>query len=139
MPFPDKIMIGTYAGGTGGMVQVENLTGTGLGIRTKSLDVVPVHYSRFLMLGSGSILGQGWKQCEWHLNGIRHVHWNALYTSYRTAYSTPVYIRTYSEDGKTFANYSAIMQWPESAPNRDHDTNVVLDFTLLFIQLILQP
>jgi hypothetical protein len=138
MPFLDKLAIATLAAGTAGFVYLEDLTGTGLGIKTKSVDAVPVNYSRYLKLGDGSLSGRGWKQAEWHLNGIRHAHWNAL-KAYATSQSTQVYIRTYSEDGKTFANYLALMHWPENAPNRDHDVHVVLDFNIRFTQLILQP
>lgn len=138
MPFLDKLAIATQAGGTAGFVYLEDLTGTGLGIKSKSLDVVPVNYSKYLKLGDGSIIGQGWKQAEWHLNGIRHAHWAAL-NAYATTQSTLVYIRTYGEDAKTFYNYLALMHWPENSPNRDHDVNVVLDFTIRFTQLVLQP
>lgn len=139
MPFPNELMIGTYAGGTAGMVKLVDLYATGRGIRSKSVDVVPVHYSRNLKLGDGTLMGQGWLQCEWHLNGIRHIHWNVLYSTYRTGQNTQLYIRTYSEDGRTFANYLANMLWPENPPNREHDTDVVLDFNLIFTQLVLQP
>lgn len=138
MPFLDKLAIATLAGGTGAFVYLENLGGSGLGIRSRSVDVVPVHYSKYMVLGTGAMRGQGWKQCEWHLNGIRDAHWTAL-KAYATSLSTQVYIRTYSEDNKTFANYLALMNWPENPPNRDHDTNVVLDFTINFTQMILQP
>lgn len=138
MPFLDKLAIATQAGGTVGFVYLEDLSGTGLGIRSKSVDVVPVNYSKYLKLGDGSLIGQGWKQAEWHLNGIRHSHWAAL-KAYALSQSTLVYIRTYSEDGKTFANYLGMMHWPENAPNRDHDVHVVLDFTIRFTQLVLQP
>lgn len=136
--YPDVLMMGAFAGGVAGMVKLSDFTGTGLGIRSKSVEVVPVHYSRYITLGNGNLLGQGYKLAEWHLNGIRHAHWNVFYGTYRTAQSTQVYIRTYSEDGKTFQNYLANMLWTTAPPSRDHDTNVVLDFTINFIQMIQQ-
>lgn len=131
------LMIGTLAGGVAGMTAVENLVSTNRGIKTFSVEIVPVHNSRYMKLGNGALLGQGWRQCEWHLNGIRDAHWAAL-KAYATNQSTQVYIQTLKEDGKTFGNYLALMTWPENPPNRDHTTNVVLDFTIVFTQLILQ-
>lgn len=129
------LMIGSQAGLVAGMVAMEDLSGTGLGIPTKSIEATPVHYSRYLRRGDGTLIGQGYKQAEWHLNGIRDTHW-AVFKALATSQSTWVYMRTYSEDGKTQKNYLALMHFPEAPPVRDHDTNVVLDFNLNFTQMV---
>jgi hypothetical protein len=130
------LMIGSQAGGVVGMVDVSTLEPLAR-TRTKAWEVTPVHYSIYIRNGDGKIIGQGFRQCEWHLNGIRDVTWAALRTL-ATSQSTYVYIQTYKEDGKTFGNYLALMHFPEAPPTRDHDTNVVLDFTLTFTEMIEQ-
>ena len=132
MAQPSKLMIGTLAAGQAAMVTLDSL-----GIRTKSVDAAPAHNSRYVKLGNGALKGVGYRQAEWHLNGIRDTHWAALY-AYRTSQTTELYIRTYSEDGKTFRSYICLMTWPETPPQRDHDTDVVLDFTLTFTHMVEQ-
>lgn len=131
------LMIGTQAGGVVGMVDVASFDALQR-TRTKAWEVTPVHYSRYITTGEGKLVGQGYLQCEWHLNGIRDVHWELL-EAFKLAQSTWVYIQTYKEDGKTFGNYLALMHWSETPPTREHDTNVVLDFNLNFTQMVLQP
>lgn len=130
------LMIGSQAGGVGGMADLETFDAMKR-TRTKAWEVAPVHYSRYVKNGDGKLVGQGHRQCEWHLNGIRDATWQ-LIKALATSQSTWVYIQTYKEDGKTFGNYLALMHFPENPPVRDHDTNVVLDFTLSFTQMVEQ-
>lgn len=134
----EKLMIGTEAGGVAGMITLQNLIGTGLGIRHKSVEVVPVHFSVYHRSGEGKLVGHGFKQAEWHLNGVRDIHWQELYDEYLTSQSIWVYIRTFGEDGKTYKNYLALATRPDAPVTRDHDTNVVLDFTITFTQMVEQ-
>ena len=102
--------------------------------------VDPVHSSGIITLGDGTEREIGWLQAAWHVNGLRDEQYTAL-IAYKTAHSNQVYIRTLSNDGKTFANYLATAIWPVK-PNRGDPTavegGVVADFEIRFIQLVAQ-
>lgn len=129
---PDYLKIGDYAGGVAGLDTLDSL-----GIKSFSIDIESAHYTEYIELGDGTVQAQGWLEAEWHLNGVRDAAYTLL-VAYRTGQSTELYIRTVSEDGKTLKNYKAVMVWPEGPIVRDHTTNVVLDFTIRFIQMIEQ-
>ena len=138
MPFDPELYIGTFAGGVNGMVKVSSL-GEGdyaAAISEGAFTVDPMSYSLIVKLGDGSEIEMGWQQTEWHINGLRGSQWSAI-EGYRTALSTQLFIRTYKNDGKTFANYLVTAIFP-TKPNRADPTAVedgaVFDYTLRFIQ-----
>jgi len=138
MPFDSELYIGTLAGGVNGMVKVSSL-GQGeyaSAIAEGSFTVDPMAHSLSVKLGDGSEIEMGWMQTEWHINGLRGSQYDAI-EAYKTALSTQLYIRTYKNDGKTFANYLALAIFPVK-PNRGEPTAVedgaVFDYTIRFIQ-----
>lgn len=142
MPDPDELMIGTFAGGTAGMVTISSL---GLGtyspkIAEGAFTIDPAHYSGEVTLGDGTQREVGWLQSAWHINGLRGQQYTDLIV-YRTGHSSKVYIRTLDNDSKTFKNYLCVMIWPVK-PNRGDPTavedGVVQDFELKFIQMVEQ-
>jgi len=143
MPYePDELMIGTFAGGVAGLVAISSL-GEGVyasAIMEGAFTVDPVHSSGVATLGDGTEREIGWLQAAWHINGLRDEQYTAL-IAYRAAHSHQLYIRTLSNDGKTFENYLAVATWPVK-PNRGDPTaveaGVVADFEIQFIQLIEQ-
>jgi hypothetical protein len=138
----NELMIGTYAGGVSGMVEVSSL-GEGeyaSAIEEGSFTVDPAHYSQTIILGDGTEEVNGWLQTSWHINGLRAEQYDAL-VAYKVSHSTQVYIRTLDNDGATYKNYLALMIWPVK-PSRGDPTAVeegaVFDFELRFTQMIEQ-
>ena len=142
MPFDNELYIGSFAGGVDGMVKVSSL---GLGdyssmIAEGAFTVDPVSYSQVIQLADGSVLEQGWLQCNWHINGLKADQYDDL-IAFRVAMSTQLYIRTLDNDGATYKNFLANAIFPLK-PNRADPTAVedgaVFDWELRFIQLIEQ-
>lgn len=133
-----ELMIGTFAGGVSGMVKVSSIGANTYApnIAEGSFTVDPMAYSLTVKLGDGSEIEMGWQQTEWHLNGLRGSQYEAI-EAYKTALSTQLYIRTYKNDGKTFANYLVTAIFPVK-PNRADATAIesgaVFDYTIRFIQ-----
>jgi hypothetical protein len=137
-----EIMIGTLAGGVGGMVKVSTL-GQGTyapKIAEGSFTVDPLAYSVVVVLGDGTEQEHGWLQTEWHINGLRGSQYSAI-EAYKTAHTTQLYIRTLKNDGKTWGNYLVNAIFPVK-PNRGDPTavedGVVVDYTIRFIQAVEQ-
>lgn len=143
MPYPDELMIGTYAGGVSGMVAVSSL-GQGTyssKISKGSFTVDPVHRSKIIQAADGSQLEMGWLQAAWHANGLRDEQYQAL-IAYKTALSTQLYIRTLSNDSKTYANYLVLSHWPVKPARSDPtavESGVVQDFEIVFTMMELIP
>lgn len=142
MPDPNELMIGTFAGGVGGMVTISSLgQGTYASkIAEGAFTVDPVHRSVVVRLGDGTEQENGWLQAAWHINGLRGEQYSAL-IAYKTAHSHQLYIRTLDNDGKTFKNYLATVIWPIK-PNRGSPTAVedgtVADFEIRFVAMVEQ-
>lgn len=142
MPWDNELYIGTLAGGVNGMVKVSSL-GQGSyasAIAEGAFTVDPISYSLVVTLGDGTDIEMGWLQTEWHINFFRAPQYDAV-ESYRSALSTQLYIRTYKNDGKTFANYLVTAIFPVK-PNRADPTakedGAVFDYTIRFIQAVEQ-
>lgn len=142
MPLDDELYIGTEAGGVNGMVKVSSL---GLGnyspaISEGAFTVDPVTFSKIVRRSDGGIIEHGWKQCAWHINGLRDEQYTAL-IAYKTALTTNLYIRTLGEDGKTYKDYLATALF-QPVVNRGDPTAVeggaVFDFEIRFIKMIEQ-
>jgi hypothetical protein len=139
MPDPNELMIGTFAGGTAGMVAVSSL-GEGVyasAIIEGAFTVDPVHRAALVTNMDGLQKEVGWLQAAWHINGLRDEQYSAL-IAYKTAHSTKLYIRTLNNDGKTFGNYLVISHWPVK-PARGYPTaveaGVVQDFAITFTMM----
>ncbi len=140
MPYyPDELMIGSLAGGIGGMVEISSL-GQGSyasAIAEGAFTVDPVHYSTVINFGDGTRQEQGWLQAAWHINGLRDEQYEAL-IAYKVDLSTQLYIRTLKNDGKTFANYLVMSHW-QIKPTRGDPTavesGVVQDFEITFTMM----
>lgn len=142
MPFPNELMIGTFAGGVEGMVAISSL-GQGSyasAIAEGAFTVDPVHYSQVIPLGDGTLIEMGWQQAAWHINGLRDEQYTAL-VAFKTGITTQLYIRTLKNDSKTYANYLVLSHW-QLKPSRGDPTAVeagsVADFELRFTQMIEQ-
>lgn len=138
MPWDNELYIGDLADGVNGMVKVSSL-GQGVyapAISEGAFTVDPMAYSLTVRLGDGSDIEMGWQQTEWHINGLRAEQYDAI-EAYKVELSTQLYIRTYKNDGKTFANYLVMAIFPVK-PNRGDPTAVedgaVFDYTIRFIQ-----
>jgi hypothetical protein len=140
MPYyPDELMIGTLAGGVGGMVAISSL-GQGQyasAIAEEAFTVDPVHRSTIVTTLDGFQKEMGWLQAAWHINGLRAEQYDAI-IAYKDEHSTRLYIRTLMNDGETFANYLVISHWPVK-PARGSPTaveaGVVQDFTIVFTMM----
>jgi hypothetical protein len=142
MPYNDELYIGTFAGGEAGMVPVSSI-GEGdyaSNIQQGAFTVDPVSYSKIIQIANGDNLNMGWKQAAWHISGLRDEQYTAI-AAYKTNLTTQVYIRTLSEDGKTYKNYLAKAIFPPIV-NRGDPTAVeagaVFDFEIRFIQMVEQ-
>ena len=142
MPLLDELYIGTQGGGVNGMVTVSSL---GMGsysphIQEGAFTVDPVMYSKIIQDVDGSVIEQGWKQCAWHISGLRAAQYDAL-IAFRVALTTTLYIRTLSEDAATYKNYLVKAIFPpvviRGEPTAVED-GPVLDFELRFIQMVEQ-
>lgn len=138
----EELMIGTFAGGVAGMVE---LTSLGQGVYSSAIvewafTVDPVHRPVLVATLDGYQKEMGWLQAAWHINGLRDEQYTAL-IAYKTSHSTKLYIRTLKNDGKTYGNYLAIAHFPVK-PARGHPTaveaGVVQDFTITFTMLVEQ-
>lgn len=139
MAIVDELMIGTFAGGTAGMVAVSSL-GQGAyasAIFEGSFTVDPVHRSALITTVSGLQKEMGWLQAAWHINGLRDEQYTAL-IAYKTAHTTKLYIRTLKNDGKSWGNYLVLAHFPIK-PARGHPTaveaGVVQDFSITFTMM----
>jgi len=137
--YPDELMIGTFAGGVAGMVKISSL-GQGVyssAIAEGAFTVDPVHRSKVITLGDGSLKEMGWLQAAWHINGLRAEQYTAI-IAYKIAITTQLYIRTLKNDSSTFANYLVLSHWPVK-PVRGDPTAVeagsVQDFEIAFTQM----
>lgn len=135
----EELMIGTFAGGVGGMVNISSL-GQGVyasAIYEGAFTVDPVHRPVLVANMDGFQREMGWLQAAWHINGLRDEQYTAL-IAYKVSHSTRLYIRTLKNDGKTFGNYLAIAHFPVK-PARGHPTaveaGVVQDFTITFTMM----
>jgi hypothetical protein len=143
MPLNDEIYIGTEAGGVGGMVPVSSL-GQGVyatAIAEGSFTVDPVSYSQIISTAGGNIRQLGWIQTQWHINGLRAEQYDAI-IAYKVDLSTPLYIHTLTEDGATYASYYAKALFPPIINRGDPmavEAGAVFDWTLRFIQMVVQP
>jgi hypothetical protein len=142
MAIVDELMIGTFAGGTGGMVAVSSL---GLGTYASAIfegafTVDPVHRAVVVPTLDGYQKEMGWLQAAWHINGLRDEQYSAL-VAYKTAHTTKLYIRTLKNNGKTFGTYLVLSHWPVK-PARGHPTaveaGVVQDFSITFTMMVEQ-
>lgn len=142
MSYPNEIMIGTYAGGVGGMVTVAGLgedTYTP-GINEGSFTVNPMKYSQVITLADGTELEAGWLETEWHINGLRGAQYDAI-DAYRTAHTTQLYIRTLDADGKTYKNFLVNAIFPTQIDRADPtavEDGAVFDYPIRFIQAVEQ-
>ncbi len=143
MPFPNELMIGTFAGGVNNMVAVSSL-GQGVyasAIAEGAFTVNPVHYPTTIKTADGSEIEMGWAEADWHIAGLRDEQYTAL-IAYKSSLTTSLYIRTLSNDGKTYKNYSVKAIFP-IMPNRGDPMAVeaggVFDFTIRFIHAVEIP
>lgn len=142
MPYDNELYIGTQAGGEGGMVKVSSL---GMGTYSSAIaegafTVDPVTFSRVTQRADGTVIEQGWKQTTWHINGLRDEQHTAI-IAYKTSLTTTLYIRTLSEDGKTYKNYLAKAIFQPTINRGDAmagEAGAVFDFEIRFIQMIEQ-
>jgi hypothetical protein len=142
MPYDDELYLGTFAGGEGGMAKVSSL-GEGSyasAIQRGSFTVDPVTFSRIVQKATGAQIQQGWRQAAWHIAGLRDEQ-HAAIIAYKVDLTTALYIRTHSEDGKTYKNYLVDAIFPPIV-NRGDPTAVeagaVFDFEIRFIKMIEQ-
>lgn len=142
MSLDDELYIGNKAGGVAGMVKVSTL-GQGTyspAISEGAFTVDPVTFSKIVRRADGGMIEQGWKQCAWHINGLRDEQYTAL-IAYKTALTTDLYIRTLGEDGKTYKNYSATAIFQPLVNRGDPmaaEAGAVFDFEIRFIKLVEQ-
>lgn len=142
MSLADELYIGTNAGGVAGMVKVSSL-GQGdysTAISEGSFTVDPVTFSKIVRRADGGMVEHGWKQCAWHINGLRDEQHTAL-IAFKTALTTELYIRTLGEDGKTYKNYAATAIFQPIVNRGDpmvEEAGAVFDFEIRFIKLVEQ-
>jgi hypothetical protein len=141
--YPNELMIGNYADGVSMMVAISTL---GRGdysdnIAEGAFTVDPVSYSKAVQAADGSVRLMGWMECAWHISGLRAEQYDGL-IAYKTGTTIRLYIRTLSEDGATYKNYSAKAIFPPRITRGDPtavEDGPVLDFEIRFIQLVEIP
>lgn len=126
MPNPTDVKIGTFAGGTAGMVTLKSL-----GLPAPLMDFQ--EFSQEDSLGDATIEGNGWSESEWHWDYLTAAQYNA-FVAFRTAKTTAVYTRD-RKRGNTYANFLANMIWPE---RERWENNCIVDFTVRFIAMVEQ-
>lgn len=126
MPDPSDVKIGTFAGGTGGMVTFQSL-----GLPSPLMDFLEA--SQEDVMGDATVEANGWSEAEWHYDYLTAAQYTDL-AAYKTDKTTQVYIRT-RKDANTYGTFLANMIWPE---RERWSNNCVLDFNVRFIFLVEQ-
>jgi len=104
--------IGTAGGSTAGMTNIESLTTP---VPAPHSSFQP--YSQAIPLGNGLVRGGGWQVAEWRWGFLTRAQRDQLRT-YCTTASNTVAICTRTNESDTYANFSAIMIWPQEE-NKD--------------------
>lgn len=92
-------------------------------------------YMRSLMSSSGLTVGRGFPVCQWIFPLLTAAQRTQLRT-FCTGASASVYIRTMTNEADAYANYLAVMHWPDEErrdPSKRHDR---LEFVVLFTHLV---
>jgi len=126
VPNPTNFKIGSFAGGTGGMVTLASLK-----LPSPLADFL--EFSQEDVMGDATIEGNGWSEAEWHFGYLTATQYSAL-VGFKTGKTTPVYIRT-RKAGNAYASFLANMVW---VTNERWESNCVIDFTIRFIAMIEQ-
>ena len=126
MPSASDFKIGTFAGGTGGLVTLASLD-----IPAPLADFL--EFSQEDIAGDATVQGNGWSESEWHWGYLTEAQYDAL-AGYRTAKTTQVYTRD-RKRANTYANFLVNMIWPE---RENWQNNCVVDFSIRFISMIEQ-
>jgi len=126
VPNPLDVKIGTYAGGTGGMVTFKSLH-----IPAPLMDFL--EFSQEDTLGDATIEGNGWSEAEHHWGYLTAAQY-ASFAAFKTGKTTPVYIRTRKNENE-YGSFLANMVWPE---RERWENNCIVDFTVRFIAMVEQ-
>ncbi len=91
-----------------------------------------------VVAASGVSIGKGFPSCQWIFSQLTPAQRDQL-RAFCTGKSATVYIRTMTNDSSdSYANYQAIMAWPDDEkrdPTKRHDR---LELTIAFTMLVLQ-
>jgi len=126
MPSAASFKIGTFAGGTGGMVTLASL-----GIPAPLADFL--EFSQEDTAGDATVQGNGWPVSEWHWGYLTATQYAAL-ASFRIDKTSEVYTRD-RKRGNAYADFLGNMVWPE---RERWENNCVVDFTIRFIAMVEQ-
>jgi len=91
-------------------------------------------YQKTAIAASGLTIGKGFPSCQWIFSMLTAAQRTQLRV-FCTGASATVYIRTMTNEADAYANYQAIMHWPESElrdPSKRHDRlELKINFTHL--------
>lgn len=93
-------------------------------------------YARTISSASGITVGKGFPSCQWVFSMLSAAQRTQL-RAFCAGASATVYIRTMTNEADAYANYQAIMHWPEDEkrdPSKRHDRlEMVITFTHLVV------
>lgn len=130
--------LGAYAGGTAGMLYVENITDEG-GVEGGKYPLVDNwrNWQDMVVLGNGTRRPVGLPSCLWRFKALTKTQRTAL-KAYMPTGSDSVYIRTLKPDS-TYATYNAVLTWvseerPEGALDALIAQDVDIEVTFMVVQ-----
>jgi hypothetical protein len=92
-------------------------------------------YARSQMAASGASISKGFPSCQWIFSRLTPAQREQLRTFCPGA-SSIVYIRTMTNDGDAYANYQAVMHWPDEERRDPAKTHDRLELTINFTNLV---
>jgi len=93
-------------------------------------------FARTVTAASGISIGKGFPSCQWIFARLTPVQREQLRTFCPGA-SAIVYIRTMTNDGgDTYANFQAVMHWPDSERRDPAKTHDRLELAITFTHLV---
>ncbi len=112
-----------------GMTNIETLT-TPLPVPR----AVFKEYAEYISAASGRTYGRGYPSCQWIFSLLTSAQRQQLKTFCPGA-SAAVYIRTLT-NSDTYANFQAVMHWPEEEERDPSKRRDRLELTILFTHLV---
>ena len=92
-------------------------------------------YARTVTAASGRSIGKGFPSCPWIFARLTPVQREQL-RAFCPGASAIVYIRTMTNDGDAYANFQAVMHWPDSERRDPAKTHDRLELAITFTHLV---
>ena len=92
-------------------------------------------YARSVMAASGASVGKGFPSCQWIFSRLTPAQREQLRT-FCPGVSAVVYIHTMTNDSDAYANFQAVMHWPDEERRDPAKTHDRLELAITFTHLV---